>query len=176
MPNHFFGIDAFSVDHRRNLPVRTAGIEADAAAVQMTTNGLRTFIGSRAAFQREIQDLQLPLINLFKEITIKSPCSFFAVGLLQSGGDIAAATDADPETTDGPKKEFYISLHIPIVRIEHLLGAVDKGIPHGSVAFVPLNGDGDGLFCTLAVGICPQTEGDKFRIQCRNILHFVVYA
>ena len=58
-PDDFLGIDALAVNHGGDLPVGAAGVEADAAAVQIAADGFGDLVGSGAIFQRQVNDLQI---------------------------------------------------------------------------------------------------------------------
>ena len=80
MPDHFFGVDGLSVHYGGHLSVGTAGIKADAAAVQIAADGFGDLVGSGAIFQRQVNDLQIPLIELVEERKVKMPLALGVVG------------------------------------------------------------------------------------------------
>ena len=175
-PDDLLGIDALAVDHGRDLPVGTAGVEADAAAVQIAADGLGHFIGGGAGVQGQVNDLQVALVELVEEGEFKVTFPLGVVGLFQPLGKRAAAADAHPETADGPQQELDIALHIAVVGLGHFRRAVDAGVVDGNAALVPLNGDGDGLLRVLQIGGAPHAEGDKLLIQLGRMLHVVFDA
>ena len=176
MPDNFLGVDTLAVDHSGDLPVRATGIKADPAAVHVTADGLGALVGSGTLLQRQIQNLQRTLVELLNKIVVKGTLTCGGVGFLQLLSDGRRAADVDTETTDGPQQELHVPLHIAIIGIKHSLSAVNKGVAHRDQAVVPLHSDGNGLGSTLAVCICPNAEGDKLRIQGRNMFQFIVNA
>ena len=175
-PDDFLGVDALAINHGRDLPVGTAGVEADAAAVQIAADGFGDLVGSGAIFQRQVNDLQIPLIELVEEGKVKMPLALGVVGLFQPLGKLAASADAHPEAADGPQQELNIALHVAVVGLGHFRRAMDAGVVDGNAALVPLNGDGDGLLRVLQIGGAPHAEGDKLRVQFGRMLHVVFDA
>ena len=175
-PDHFFGVNALAVNHSRNLPVGTAGIKANAAAVHMSTHRLSHFIGLRALLQGQAQNLQGCFIDLMEEGAVKMPRSVRGVVFLQPLSQIGAAAHGYPEAAGGPEQEFDIPLHIPVVGLSHFRGAVDAGVVDRDAALVPLNSDGDGLLGVLQVNFPPDTEGDEGGVQFGGVFHLVVNA
>ena len=47
---------------------------------------------------------------------------------------------------------------------------MDKGVADGNLSLLTLHSDGNGLFCSLQIGIHPHTEGDKALVQSRGVL------
>ena len=175
-PDHFLGVDALPVNNGGNLPVRAARVKADAAAIHMAAHGLRHLIGSGAGFQRQIQDLQVPLIELVDKSEIKLALTLGGVSLLQPLRQFAAATDGNPEAAGRPEQELDIALYIPVIRLGHFRSAVDAGMMHGNTALVTLYRNGNGLLGVLQIGRAPNTEGNKLRIQFRGMLHLIFDA
>ena len=175
-PDNFLRVNSLAVNDSGDLPVGSAGVEADAAAVQMAAQGLGSLVGSGALIQRQRNDLQLLLIKLLEEVIVKSTLAIDRIGGLQFLGQLITAADIDLEATDGPQQELHIPLHIPVVSLSHFSGSVDLGVVNGNIALILFNSNGNGLSSTLQVALCPQAEGDKFRIQFRDILHVKRYA
>ena len=73
-PDDFLGVDALAVDHGRDLPVGTAGVEADAAAVQIAADGFgdRDWRPGQSSRGRSTI-FQIPLIELVEERIVKMP-------------------------------------------------------------------------------------------------------
>ena len=173
IPDHFLGVDAFTVHHCGDLPVGAACVKADAAAVHVAAHGLRLFIGGGAAFQRQVQDFQVPLVELVHKGEVKVPLTFGGVGLLEPLRQLGAAADGHPEAAGGPEQELDVTFYIPIIGLGHIFRAVDEGVVDRYVALIPLNGDGNGLFCILQVGGAPDAEGNEFRVQLGGVFHIV---
>ena len=176
MPDHFLGVNALAVDDSGDLTVGTAGIKADAAAVHVAADGTGGLVGSGAGAQGQIQDLQLALVELLEEVVIEEADTVSGVGLLQLLGDLGATADTDLKTADGPQQELDIAFHIAVVRISHFGSAVDIGVAHGNMTLVTLNSNGDGVLGALQISIGPNAEGDKIRVQRRNVLQIIAYA
>ena len=175
-PDHFLGVDALAVDDSGDLPVGAAGVEADAAAVHMAAHGLSHLVGGRALLQRQIQNLQIPLVELIDEGKIKVALTLGGVGLLQPLRQLAAAADGHPEAAGGPQQELDITLHIAVVGLCHFGGAVNHGVVDGNPTLVPLQCDGQRLGSALQIRLAPDTKGNKGGIQLGCVLHFIVYA
>ena len=173
MPHDLLRIDHFPIHHGADLPVRPAGIKADAAAVHVAANGTGAFVCLRTLFQRQINDLQRALVELLEKVAVKGPDALRGIVLLQPPGDLRAAADIHPEAADGPQQEFYIPLHIPVIRLCHSICAVDHCPADGKIALFPFYGNGDGLPRTLAVGIRPNPKGNKTGVQLRYVFHSI---
>ena len=160
-----------TVDHRGNLPVGAAGVEADAAAVQVAPHGGGGLSDLGAVLQGQIQDLQLLLVKLIEEGAVKIPLPAGGIGLLQPPGQLRAAAYRYPETAGGPQQKFHIPLHIPVIRLRHLGRAVDKGVVYRNLPLVPLHRNGNRHLGVLEVSLPPNSEGNERRIQLRGMLH-----
>ena len=153
-----------------------SGVKADAAAVHVAAHGLRHLVGRRAFLQRQIQDFQIPLVELIDKGVVKVPLPLGGVGLLQPLGQLAAAADGHPESAGGPEQELDVPLYIPVVSLGHLRGAVNEGVMDRNPALIPLQSDGQGLFGIFQVGFPPYAKGNKGRIQLGGVLHLIVNA
>ena len=175
-PNHFLRVDAFPVNDSGDLAVRAAGIKADAAAVHVAAHGLGGFVGCGAGVQRQVQNFQLPLVELVEERVVKVTRAIAPVSLLQLLGQLAAAADGNPEAAGGPEQELDIALHIAVVGLRHFGCAVDAGVVNGDAALVTLQSDSDGLFSPFQVSGAPDAEGDKCGVQPGSVLHGIFDA
>ena len=175
-PDDLLGVDALAVDNGGYLPVRAAGVKADAAAVHIAAHRLGDLVGGGAGLQRQIKDFQLLLVELLHKAIVEFPLTAGLVSRLQFLRQLGAAADGDLKAADGPQQELHIPLHIPVVGFRHVGGAVDEGVVHGDPAPVTLHGDGDGLLRVLQVGLPPDAEGDKGGVQLGGMLHLVFNA
>ena len=100
-----------------------------------------------------------------EEVVVEGPLAVLGIVGLELLGDMVAAADIDLEAADGPQQELDQPLHIAVVCLGHVGGAVDEGLADGDLAPVPLNGDGDGLFGILQIGVHPHAEGNEAGVQ-----------
>ena len=142
----------------------------------MSAHRLGDLVGGGAAFQRQIQNLQIPLIELVHKGEIEVTLALGGIGLLQPLSQLRAAADGDAEAAGGPQQELHIAFHVAVVRLRHCGGAVDEGSVNGNPALVPLQSDGDGLFRALQVGLPPDAEGNEAGVQLGWMLHLVFNA
>ena len=175
-PDHFLGVDTLTVDDGGDLPVGAAGIKADAAAVHVAADGLRNLIGGGAGLQRQIQNFQIPLIELVHKVKVKLALTVSGIALLQPLGQLRAAADGNPEAAGGPQQELHIPLHIAVIRLRHFRRAMDKGVMDGDTVLVPLQSDGNGLRRILQISGPPDTKGDKLGVQLGGMLHLIFNA
>ena len=173
IPDHLFGIDGHAVHHRGDLAVASAGVEADAAAVQIPAHrrgggiGLRRF-GQGADFHGEV-----PLIHAAHEVRVERAGAAGGVGF----GDITAqglvAADHHFPAAVSPQQHFHGAFHIHLVRLIHGGGAVNLQTAHSHLALVALHGHGD-VFAVFGGGLKGGGEGghgDKPLVQHRGIFY-----
>ena len=169
-PDNLLGIDAFPVHHGGHLPVRASGVKADAAAIQVASQRAGGLVGLGAILQGPVQDFQIPLIDLPEKVRVKGPVSVGGIVLPQPLRDLGAAAEIDPEPADGPEQELHHPLHIPEVRPGKGLGAMDPGSPNRDLPVVALHRNGNGDRRSLQIGLPPDAEGNKPRIQLGHML------
>ncbi len=178
MPDDLFGIDGLAVDHSRDLAVGAACVKADAAALHMSADRHRGVVFVREVRGRQaVHDLKAALVDVRHKLHVKPALAVFTLAvfkidvlLLQTAGNVACAEDVNLEAADGPQKELHIPLYKAIVGLSHLGRAVDAGAAHGDFAALALNRDGQGPGRVLQIGLHPGAEGDKVRIQLRQVL------
>ena len=143
-PNYLLGVDGLPVHHRRNLAVRTAGVEADAAAVHVAANGLGIVLG--------LGDLvaEHHLKGMFKDV-----CHVVKVEILNaSGGKVLPEIPGysflpgyvDLKATLHPQDGLDQAVDIVPVGRLHFRGAVNKGAADRHLAAGALHGDVHRLF------------------------------
>ena len=172
-PDHFLGVNTLAVNDSGDLPVRAACVKADPAAVHIAAHGLRHFVGSGTFLQRQIQNLQIPLIELIDKGVVEMALTLGSVSLLQALGQLAAAADGHTEAAGGPQQELHIALHIAVVGLGHFGGAMDEGSMNGDTALIPLHRNGHRLPGILQVCRTPDTKRNKGGVQLGRVFHLV---
>ena len=175
-PDDLLGIDAFAVDHSGNLPIGTAGVKANATAVQMAADGHGVLVGGRRFFVGQVDHFQIPLIELLYEVKVKGAFAVGLIGAAQLLRQLGAAADVDPEATDGVEQEFDDPLHIAVIGIAHFGSAVNSGVSDGDMSFVPFHGDGQRNGSTLLIVLHPDAEGNEAGVQNGGVLHVIMNA
>ena len=142
VPDHLFGVHALAVDHRGHLTITAAGIEADAATIQVASNGsggrfLRRGILQRAGFYHKGL-----LIYPLHKMHVKIPQTAISIGFLNLSADHFAAGDDDLIAARHPQQGLDDTLHETEILLV-VAGAVgiDTGLIGGGVPLVALNSD-----------------------------------
>ena len=142
----------------------------------MSADGDRGLVGLGTVLYGAVDDLKGHLVDILHELDIKFSLALESVGLLQPLCQRGVAADIDAEAADGPEQEFDVPLHIAVIRLPQGLGSVNFRVMHGDLALVALDGDGQGLFRALFVGVDPDAEGNEVAVQAGEILYRVFNA
>ena len=167
-PDHLLGVDRLAVDDCGDLPVTPAGVEADAAALQVAAHGLGGVLGYGDVVHQD--DLEGVLKDGGHVVPVELLPAAGAVDAPEILRDALVAADVDLEAALHPQDGLDQAVDIVVVRLGHLRGAVDKGAAGGHLSVGPLHGDAHRLFGGLQEGAVKAHEGDKFRIQRGNVL------
>ena len=166
-PDHFLGVDGFPVDDGGDLPVASARVEADPAALHGAADGLGGVLGSGNLVHQD------HLEGVLKDAGHVIPVEFLlapgAVNGFQILANARVAADIDLETTLHPEDGFHQPFDVVVVGPGHLRRAVDEGLAGGHLAVGPLHGDAHRLLCRGQEGAVEAHEGDKVRVQGRRV-------
>ena len=176
VPDNLLRVHGPAIDHCRHLPVRSACVKANAAAVQMPADGPGCFVGFRTLVQRQIHDLHGNFIDVLHKLGVKFSLTRQGICRLQPLSQGTTATDINPETTHRPQQKLYKPLHIAVVRLRHLRRAVDLRMVHRNMALIPLHCNRQRLLRPFLIGLHPSAKGDKLRIQLGQMSGLVGYT
>ena len=142
-PDDFLGIDALAVHHSGDLAVGAACVKTDAAALQMAAHLLGGVLGLGHLVHQH--DLKGVLKDVGHVIKVEVLLAAGGVSLLQIVVGVLVAGYIYLEAALHPQDGLDQTVHIVVIRLGHLWGAVNKGVAGGHLAVGTLHSDGHGL-------------------------------
>ena len=146
MPDDLVGIDHLAVDDGGHLAVAPAGVETDAAAVEMAARGARAaLLRRRIRGIGGILDLKGALVLAGHEIAVKLARTAYGIGVANALVQRSGAGDDDLVSAVRPQHRLDDALDVGIVA--RVVDAVAEHV-HGDrlgIAVVAHDGDGDSL-------------------------------
>ena len=168
IPHHLLGEHGLPVDDGGHLPVASAGVEADAAAVHVAAHGLGLAdLGGDGVAVHHLEGL---LIDVGHEILVEGAGAALGVGSVDGLIDGLVAGQVDLEAALEPQQGLDDSVHIVEVGLGHVGGAVDKGLVHGHLTAGALHGDIQGLLGVFQEGLIEGKERNVVGVQLGEML------
>ena len=166
-PDHFFAVYALTVDDSGNLPVGAACVKADAAAFQMTADGL----GKALFFGHSVypQHFKGVLEYVAHVIKIECPGAVERVMLLHGVANGLVAAEVNAETALHPQQRFNQTVNIIDVRLTIFLGSVNLGVHSGHLTLRTLHSHGERLPGVCQKCLVKTAQGNELRIQRRQV-------
>ena len=149
-----------AVNDGGNLAVGTAGVEADAAAVEVTSYGSGRFAGNGSMFKVGHDDFKRVFIASCHESVIKVTEFAFFISFFDLFADDGCACDDDLVAASDPEESFYDTFDITEVDVifsDAVL--VYSGLESGNVTVVSFNTDNDVL--TVFLGVFTEFAGNE---------------
>ena len=153
-PDYFLGINRFAFNYRAYLAVASARIKADAATVEMTSNGGCGLLGCGSLIEGDVDDLKGCLVNARHKLAVESADAALGVIRLNFVCNNLGARDDDLITAANPKKCLNYSLNKVVIFLV-MTGAVLKNVngENRGKAIVSFKCDGE-LFSSLGFYCC----------------------
>ena len=166
-PDHFLRVDALAVDDGGHLAVGAAGVEADAAAVQMAANGLGIVLLLRQRLTGN--DFKGTLIDTGHKVGVKGAGTLSGIGCFQRLINGLVAADVHPEAALHPKQCLHQTVHIVTVGLGHVGRTVDERLTDGHLTVGTLHRQAQGLAARFQKGPVEQPQGRIVGVQRRNV-------
>ena len=164
VPDHLLGIHRFAVDNGRDLPVRAAGVKADAAAVPMPADPPGAAAGRGKIRLGHGLQHKGALKHRLHKVRIEGAYPRGGVDARQFLRQFIAAADADAPAAHAPQQQLDGALQKP-----QISGAVrvvpQPGLEYRRLSVLPLHGDADGAMCLRQIGRPPRGKGDEAAVQ-----------
>ena len=145
-PHDLLGIHALAVDDSTHLTVASARVKADAAAVEMTTDGRGGRLILRSILQRAGQNLKLLLIDALHKMYVEITQTAVGVSFFDLVADHFATGNDDLVAARHPQQGFGDTLHkAEVLLIVTDVIFVDTGLVCSGVALVSFDRDHDVL-------------------------------
>ena len=143
MPDDLFGIDGLTVDDRGDLAVAPAGVEADAAAVEMAARRARAALARRRVRGiGEVFDFKRPLILARHEIAVEFARAANGIGVADALVQRLRAGDDDLVSAVGPQHRLDDALDVGVVA--RVVGAVAEHVHVDRLGVIVVAHDGNG--------------------------------
>ena len=169
VPHNLFAVNGLTVDHGAHLPVRAAGVKADAGAVQMAAHALGLLEGRGLLAVRQGRHFKGALVDVGHEVAVKGAAAALAVGVGHIGGQCVVAADGHLEAAPAPQQKLHQTVHIILIRGLHLGRAVHLALPGADLAAAAFHCNAQRLGGVLFVSLEKQPQRHKAGVQHRKI-------
>ena len=173
-PDHFLAVHALTVDDRGDLTVTSAGVEADAAAIQMTADGLgKALLLGHLVHPHHLKGM---LEHVTHVVEVEVPGAAGGIVLLHGVAHSLVAGQIHPEAALHPQQSLDDAVNIVDIRLPQLLRAVDTGAVNGHLAVGTFNGHIEGFFRVLQKRLIKAAQGNERGVQRGEMLDVHVDA
>ena len=169
VPHHLFAVNGLAVNHGAYLPVRAAGVKADAGTVQMAAHALGFLEGRGLLAVRQSLHFKGALVDVGHEVAVKGAAAALTIGVGHIGGQCIAAADGHLEAAPAPQQKLHQTVHIILIRGLHLGRAVHLALPGADLAAAALHCNAQRLGGALFVSLEKQPQRHKAGVQHRKI-------
>ena len=173
-PNHFLGVHGLAVNHGADLPVRSAGIEADAAALKVAAHLLRGIVVFGNLVHQ--QNLEGMLEHVCHVVPVKFLLAAGTVDAAQVVINHFVAADINAEAALHPQDELYQAVNVEAVSFLHFRRTVNKGVEASHFTLCSLHSDGHRLPGICQKGLIEQMQGDEPGVKLRAVLDIHIYS